>query len=442
MIYLIFGFGASGKGALSLIYNKRDRFYLFDDSIQVRTSALNAYLTTPNIFVLSSIGREVLSEVDTIVLSPGISIKDKRLSSFKGQIISELELAYKRAKGKIIAITGTNGKTTTTRLISHILTTAGKRNVACGNIGLPLSQVAKTRAIKVCEVSSFQLEGAKSFAPNIACLLNITPDHLDRHGSMREYRRIKYSIFSHMGKKSVAILSTTLKSPKSFQGTLLYFGGGKHSSSYIKDGFYCTSLGKERRICPMDKQKYLGIFNHENIMCAILVAKLFNIKDKYISKALSTFVMSPYRLELVYQDANLSVYDDSKATNIDATIRAVKAFDSHESISLILGGSDKDTDFDLLFTSLPQNVKTIYATGQVRDKIKSSFERSSFSATLKTFPTLKDATFDAIQTTPKGIVLLSPASASFDEFSSYKDRGEKFKQYVYLALNSKGDAAL
>ena len=429
--YCICGMGRSGQSALEILYNKKDLFYLFDEDETKLRDIFQSNKKYQNIFIINNITKELLIDFDKIILSPSFSINDKRFILFKDKIISELELGYKNNKNKLIAITGTNGKTTTTSLISHILSCAKINNIACGNIGLPLSSVSKNNIVKVCEVSSFQLEATHKFCPNIACLLNVTPDHLDRHKSMRNYTKIKYKIFENMQKNSYAIINSNLPIPKNIKSKVYTFGKKANNACYISGECYvfCKN-NKEQIVCKTSVSSLVGLFNQENIMCAIIVAKLMGVKNDIISKSLATYKACEHRMKCVYRSKKISVYDDSKATNIDACLRAIQSFQSRQNICLILGGSDKNTDFDLLIKKLPQNVSKIIAVGGVRKKIISSIKRTKCHIKYLSFPTLNIATRYALMSLRSGVLLLSPACASFDEFSSYAERGEKFIKYV------------
>ena len=212
---LIWGFASSGKASFDFLYNKKDKFFIFDNSPHVQKEIISRFSATHNVFALNSINKDVIDGMDLIVISPSVSVFDKNISYAKTigkEVISELELGARNFKGKLVAITGTNGKTTTTRLVGNILKVAGKRHELVGNIGIPIcSKLKHSRGkIFVCETSSFQLEAVKTFHPHIACLLNITEDHLDRHKTMKNYEDMKYRIFANQGAKDYAVIKMGL----------------------------------------------------------------------------------------------------------------------------------------------------------------------------------------------------------------------------------------
>lgn len=435
--YLIFGLGTSGISSLNLLLNKKDKFYLYDDSKENREEIYQKYSSYKNVFGIEILDDTILDMMDTIILSPSISINDDRLKKAKKmgkEVISELELGFRHAKSKIIAITGTNGKTTTTSLIYNILSTAHKKCAVAGNIGYPLSSAVRDirGGYIVTEVSSFQLEGVKNFKPYIACLLNITPDHLDRHGSMKTYCDLKYSIFKNMTKHSFAILNDNLPEIKNFHGKRLKFSHKSQKNCvFNENGKIYLSLGnKKEYIMPATCIKLKGEYNLENVLCAILVAKLCHVKNKYIISAIENFQPDKHRLEKVYEvDGNI-FYDDSKATNVDATFKAVQTLYQAGKIRLIMGGSDKGENYDFLCSQLSQKVSHVYITGDNKHKIATSFDGCGFKNYTMCI-NFNDAVTKALNDLNSGdILLLSPASASFDEFSSYKQRGDKFLEII------------
>ena len=437
-IYLIYGFGKSGQSAFNLIKNKvkNNICYIYDDSLITSEREQETIHKYKDVFVLKKINREVIKKVDIIVLSPGVSIYTPLIvyaKKIKKEVISELELGFRYCKNKLIAITGTNGKTTTTRLITNILNQSGKKAVSVGNIGFPLSQAVldySKKIIFVCEVSSFQLEAIKTFKPKVSCLLNITPDHLDRHRSMCNYRRIKKRIFFNQNKSDYLIFNQKIKlrtQNKPFK--CLSFGvAGLNGCCYEFDNnIYFKPKNKVQKICSCKDFDLMGKHNVENILCAVAVTKSLKVKNKHIVNALKLFKLDSHRVEKIYEKNNILFYDDSKATNIDATICAVNSF--KQNIILILGGSDKGYDYDLLLKKLPQNVTSVLCCGAVRKKILESSQK--FNRKAISFLTLKEATHYACKIAqPQDCVLLSPACASFDEFKNYKHRGEKFLEYI------------
>ena len=439
--YLIFGFEKSGQSALELIYNKKDLFYIYDENENIKITAQEKAKHFLNVFVISNLEKKLLKNVSTIILSPGVSVYHwaiKYAKRNKVEVISELELGFRFVKySKLIAITGTNGKTTTTRLVEDILKKAKKNVVACGNIGLPLTKAVKTakkNSYFVCEVSSFQLEAIKSFKPKVACILNITPDHLNRHKTFITYKKTKFKILKNLDKKCSFVLNGKLKFSATKKPYKVYFFDKKFKQNccYEQDeNIIFKNLNKKITVMNRKDIPIIGTHNIQNIMCAITVCKILKIKNKYIQSAIKNFKLNSHRLENIYTYKNINFYDDSKATNIDATICAINSFNNLT--ILILGGSDKGYSYDEIFKSLPNHIQHVLCCGQVKQKLNASANK--FNKKVEIFDTLKQATVRACELAnlydnlPVN-VLFSPASASFDEFKNYKERGEKFFEYI------------
>ncbi|MBQ3048172.1 MAG: UDP-N-acetylmuramoyl-L-alanine--D-glutamate ligase [Clostridia bacterium] len=438
--YLIFGFEKSGQAAFNLIYNKIDFFYIYDDNKQKQKIAEDAITNKTNVLVLYELSNDLLKKINTIIISPGVSIFHPFVVLAKKrniEVLSELELGFRYLKKvKLIAITGTNGKTTTTRLIEDILKCAKKRVYACGNIGTPIcetAKIAKRGDFLVCETSSFQLEAVKSFKPDIACVLNITPDHINRHKTFRCYKKTKLNIVKNFDKKSIFIYNSNIKLNLKNKNFIKYkINSKKHINSCFvsKNSIYYKRNNKASFVISKQNIPLIGNHNIQNVMFATTVCKILKIKNKYIVNAIKHFKLNNHRLQLVYSNQNASFYDDSKATNIDATICAIKSFNN--STLLILGGSDKGYDYDKVFQNLPKYIKYIFACGEVKNKILESAKK--YNKDIMMFDNLKQATTKACNLASnlngKLNVLLSPASASFDEFKNYKQRGEKFLEYI------------
>ena len=330
-------------------------------------------------------------------------------------------------------MTGTNGKTTTVNLLYEILKCAGKKVEKVGNIGTPLTSVIKhikRKTILLCEVSSFQLEAINKFKPYMAGILNITPDHIDRHKDFLTYRKEKFKIFKNFKPKDKIIVNSNLKLKNKDN---LY----KFSSKQVKKGcfiknkkIYFSNKNKIEDICLIENlpKEMLTKHNLENIMACVCFAKLLKIKNEFILKGINNFKLLPHRLQKVYETEKKIFVDDSKATNIDATLKAMKSFKDKE-IILILGGSNKGYEYNQIFENLSKNVVKVISCGEVSTKIYETGKNFNFN--VEKFLNLNEATKYACKIVkPEQIVLLSPASASFDEFSSYKERGEKFLSYI------------
>ena len=377
---------------------------------------------------------------DLIVVSPGISpdIEPLREARGKGiEIISEIELAFNFIEEPIVAIAGTNGKTTTTTLIGKVLGDAGKRVFVGGNIGLPLIEYVmadKKANYLVAEVSSFQLEGIRRFRPHIAILLNITEDHLDRYASFDEYIVAKLRLFENMDKGDFAIINIddpTIKSRISnlkSQISILPFS----SSTVLKQGIYY----RNRRIIYAVEGveecyatggfKLKGIHNMENIMAAIAAARICGVPKDKILKSIEEFNGLPHRMEFVKEINGVAYYNDSKGTNIGALQKSLVGMNSP--VILIAGGKDKGGDYRVLKDLVRKKVKLLILLGEAKDKMKDAIGDCTETRLVES---LSEAVNVAVKRAATGdVVLLSPACSSFDMFKNYEERGELFRREV------------
>ncbi|MGN0798184.1 MAG: UDP-N-acetylmuramoyl-L-alanine--D-glutamate ligase [Christensenellales bacterium] len=441
--FLIWGFASSGEAGFDLLYNQKDKFFVFDSDKDIQQRLISKFSSWKNVFVLTSINKDVIDGMDSIVISPAVTIFDKNICYAKTigkEVISELELGARNFGGKLVAITGTNGKTTTTRLVGNILKCAGKSYELVGNIGTPIcSKIKKSRhKIFVCETSSFQLEAVKSFHPHIACLLNISEDHLDRHKTMKNYENMKYRIFEKQGKKDYAVVQNGLFVGNITSNVVGFGYGEQKNGCYLLNGQIWFDNGRHAEvICSAGEVKLLGRHNLENVMASVAICKLLKIKNKYIVRGIKTFEPSKHRLQLVKEVGNIRFFDDSKATNIDAVKQALFSMASDRKILLLLGGSEKGLSYEYIFENLPQNVKKVFAFGELSSRIVQTAKENNVQNVIG-FKTLKDATYEACKVADGGCdVLLSPGSASFDEFENYADRGEKFLEYINAFYNEK-----
>ncbi len=371
---------------------------------------------------------------DLIVISPSIA-KEHIIYKFarekKIPLIGEIELGYKIFGGEIAAVTGTNGKTTTTALIGQMLKNDNKSVSVCGNIGVSFSKCAALEKADYAalEVSSFQLESIQDFKPKIACVLNLTPDHLDRHKNMEEYIRSKLNIASNQDESDYLILSQDdipLISLENFHpaAQVLYTSvRGKVKGAYLMGG---KIFFFDEYICDRDQIRLMGTHNVSNALAAICACKLLGVSNKAIIETLSTFDSPAHRIKNVGTYLGKTFYNDSKGTNIAATLKAVQTLSSDT--CLILGGSDKGYEFDELFVNLPPTVKHVYVIGETADKIIAAAYRNRFYEIEKK-NTLEETVFDSVMLSVDS-VLLSPACASFDMFFNYADRGERFVKAV------------
>jgi UDP-N-acetylmuramoylalanine--D-glutamate ligase len=382
---------------------------------------------------------DVLSGLDMIVPSPGVPPSNFLLSEAarrKIPIISEIELACRFLKIPIIAITGTNGKTTTTTLIGKILSRGGKNVFVGGNIGNPLIGYidGKQEAdYAVVEVSSFQLQWIQQFRPHISILLNTTCDHVDYHGTFDAYRMTKERIFENQTNGDFAILNGdephTVNLKEKLAARVLLFSTKKQ----VTDGmfldhnrlFYQASDGVHAEY-PFDMIKIPGLHNAENVMAAVMAARACGCSPEDVVSAIKDFKGIAHRIEFAGEKRGVAFYDDSKGTNVGAVVRALETFS--RPIILLLGGRDKEGDFETLLPLVREKVRELVLFGEARQRINDLIGgtvKTTSAATLKEAIEIAD-----LHSVSGDVVLLSPGCASFDEFSNYKERGNFFKEVV------------
>lgn len=416
---LIYGYGRSGKSVEKVLHSMKISYKIFDDQLSVNGGCYLSSLTKKNIL-----------QFDTIVLSPGVSIFTPIIQYAKKKsikVISELEFASCYISVPMIAVTGTNGKTTTVHLIADILNRAGYQTEVAGNVGIPLSEFIHTTCeYLVVEVSSFQLEAIQKFNPYIAVLLNIDSDHLDRHKTWENYKNAKLAIFKNNSKSSYAVVNggDSNISCRHLNNVVQFDKEYAGSSAYIKNGdiFY-----KQQKIISLAETKFLPS-NVDNALASICVAKLLNCSDDSIIDSLKEYKPLAHRLEKVAIIDGVTYFDDSKATNIHAVTSALANFD--HSVILLLGGKEKDLKFKPFFKKLPKCIYFIVTFGQMGQKLGKQIKKFT-KIPYKTFDSLKEATLFSKNIARQGdVVLLSPACSSFDEFSSYEERGKVWQNYV------------
>ena len=375
---------------------------------------------------------------DLIVVSPGVPVDAPPLvqaRSLGETVIGEIELAAQFLPGPIVAITGSNGKTTTTTLTGEILTASDIPTLVGGNIGTPaisLAERAKPDTVVVLEISSFQLETIQTFRPKIAVVLNVTPDHLDRHRTFEIYTDAKARIFENQQGSDFAVLNaddpTCVAMGARTRAQVFWFSRQKEvqQGAWVRDGniVFRDSKG-QREILQVSEIPLKGAHNLENVLAAVCTGMLMGCAPEKIRKAVRDFKAVEHRLEFVATIDGVDYYNDSKATNVDATIKALESFPAN--IHLILGGKDKGSDYTVLNDLIRQRVKRIYTIGAAAAKIESQVKGAEVVHT----ETLENAIRKAHVAAQSGdIVLLAPACASFDQFKSYEHRGKLFKDIV------------
>ena len=382
---------------------------------------------------------DILNGASMVVPSPGIPPNNQLLvEALKRNIsvISEIELAYRLIRVPILAVTGTNGKTTTTTLLGKILRDSGKKVFVGGNIGNPLIEYAETDQqddFIVAEISSFQLQWIEKFKPFIAVLLNITCDHINYHGSFDEYRRVKASIFARQTKKDFAVLNAEDQEQAGIAESISARTYSFSSKNILPEGIFVRKenivlnipqAGEETY--PLDMIHLPGAHNVENVMAAVMAACLCGCSREDIIASVKAFRGLPHRIEFAGEKKSVKFYDDSKGTNVGSVLRALETFD--RPVILLLGGRDKDGDFETLRPLLKTKTKKVILFGEARERIASLIGEDR--ALVKT-EKLREAIESAYRIAePDDIILLSPGCASFDEFANYKERGNHFKEVV------------
>ncbi len=366
---------------------------------------------------------------DLVVTSPGIPPTAPIFATLANrgiEFISDIELAYRIGGGKLIAVTGTNGKTTTTMLLSHILDVP-----ACGNIGVsPCDFLGNVNASDylVCETSSFQAHYSPTFSPEIAIFTNLTPDHIYFHGSLEEYFEAKAKIFRNMGPNQSAILNLDDPAVAGLAGELkcktYFFSTQKEADAFVKNG---ALYFKNEKIIDVTDVPIVGEHNLQNTLASIIAAKIAGLKGTQIAAKMKTFKAPEHRCEFVTEFNNIKFYNDSKATNPEATIVALKSFEGAD-VTLIAGGRDKGTTLEEFCAVVKKTMKSVILIGEAADRFEKELRESGYKAIFRA-KTLKEAVDTAIAEKPD-VVLLSPAAASFDMFKSFEHRGEEFKKYV------------
>ena len=395
----------------------------------------------PARILIGDLPEEVLDELDLAVLSPGVPIDIPAVNMLRDRgipIWGEVELAYANSKGNVLAITGTNGKTTTTSLLGEIMSLHQESVFVVGNIGTPYTGVAletDEESVTVAEISSFQLETIDTFRPKVSAILNITPDHLNRHHTMEEYIRVKESIAKNQGEEDTCVLNYEDEALREFGKTLkcqvLFFSSLRtlEQGIYLEEGRITYRNGEKKTvICHVSELNLPGRHNYENVMAAAGMALSYGVPAEEICMAVKQFQAVEHRIEYVTEKNGVVYYNDSKGTNPDAAIKGIQAMD--RPTLLIGGGYDKESSYDEWILSFDGKVKYLVLLGETREKIARAARTCGFDNILFA-DTLEEAVKICAERAESGdAVLLSPACASWDMFPSYEVRGRKFKEYV------------
>jgi UDP-N-acetylmuramoylalanine--D-glutamate ligase len=438
---LVVGLGKSGLAAAQFLKERGARVTVSDARPATLIAELPSLLEQGFAVESGSHGLLTFRRQDLIVVSPGVPQTTPELMQVRAMgmhIVGELELGSQFLQGEVIAITGSNGKTTTTSLLGEILKADGRPTLAGGNIGRPVTEMvaeSTPESWSVLEVSSFQLETVETFKPRITLVLNVTPDHLDRHGSFENYAAVKARITENQTAEDFLVLNgedapTQMIAAKS-KAQIYWFSARRR----IKQGafvhgesifFLAKENGTPEPVMPVVEITLAGKHNVENVLAAVCAARLAGVASEVIRKAVGAFKAVEHRLEFVREVAGVKYYNDSKATNVDATVKAMEAFAG--GIHLILGGKDKNSDYTLLGPLLRERVKTVITVGSAAEKIEREL---AGIVKIESAETLAKAVAYARSVAEAGdTVLLAPACASFDQFDSYEHRGRVFKELV------------
>ena len=443
--YAVIGTGISGVAAAELLLSDKENVILFDSN-----EALNEddfYRENPHLkevpLYKGELPSDVKDKITTLVLSPGVPTDSPFVSDFREKninIIGEIELAYRHEKGRVAAITGTNGKTTTTALLGFLLRTAFSDVKVVGNIGIPYTRMVASSTpdtVTAAEISSFQLETIQTFAPSVCAILNITPDHLNRHHTMENYIKAKEAITSYQTKEDVCVLNYEDEVLREFGKTLkqrvIFFS----SKRRLEDGYFFENGAIYRayrnengalKLIDVSSLKILGEHNYENVMAAAACAESMGVPVDAIRSALPSFTAVEHRIEYVCERDGVVYYNDSKATNPDAAIKGICAM--NRPTILIGGGYDKGNEFDEWIDAFDGRVKRLVLIGETKDKIREACDRAGFSD-YEYAEHFEEAVKKCMDMAEAGdAVLLSPACASWDMFKSYEERGNVFKDIV------------
>ena len=384
---------------------------------------------------------DIIEDMDILVMSPGVPTDLPFVNKARENnipVIGEIELAYMFCKSPIIGITGTNGKTTTTTLVGDICKAYYNNTFVVGNIGNPFTDITldtTNDGAVVAELSSFQLETIKEFTPKVSAVLNITPDHLNRHHTLENYIAAKERVFENQTADDYCILNyndeTTKAMANKTKAKVIFFSlnNSLEEGIYSDDkSIYIKALGYDQKVVDIDELKILGGHNVENAMAAIGCSIALGVPMDIVVKVLKAFTAVEHRIEYVTTVNDIEFYNDSKGTNPDASIKAVEAM--KRPICIIAGGYDKGSDFTEWIDTFKGRVKFVAVIGAVKDKIVDTLNKADFT-NYKTADTFEEAIDLCYENAEKGdCVLLSPACASWDMFKSYEQRGEIFKDYV------------
>lgn len=441
---LVIGTGISGIGAAKLLSQMGSKVVLFDEKADVDQDSIRKKLgdnETIEIYTKELPG-QIKDNTTLLILSPGVPTDALLVTSFQDRnvlIWGEIELAYECSKGKVIAITGTNGKTTTTSLVGEMVKDYYGSTFVVGNIGNPYTEIAletKEESVTVAEISSFQLETIENFHPVISAILNITPDHLNRHHTMEKYIEAKEAVAKNQTKQDICVLNYENVYTRDFglrtSASPIYFSSERvleNGYYLVNEDIYYSEAGKSKRIMNIYDMNLVGMCNVENVMAAIAIGRGMNITFESLLKTIRNFKAVEHRIEFVANKRGVAYYNDSKGTNPDAAIQGIKAM--NRPTILIGGGYDKNSEYDEWINAFDGKVKKLILIGQTRDKIADCARSHGFNDIIFAESLEEVMKLCRELAVPGDAVLLSPACASWGMFPNYEVRCRMFKDFVY-----------
>lgn len=439
---LVFGSGISGIGAVKLLEDHGAEVILYDGNDKLDKVAMKEQLGdgVKAEIILGEFPEKLIDTLDIAVLSPGVptdlpvvnAMRDKKVA-----VIGEVELAYAFGKGDVLAITGTNGKTTTTTLLGEIMKAYKEHTYVVGNIGNPYTVAARQMeedAVAVAEMSSFQLESIVTFRPKVSAILNFTPDHLNRHHTMEAYVNAKKNIAKNQTAEDYCILNYEDERTREFgehiDAQVIYFSSRQklEKGIYLDNGNMIYKNPEEVLVCKVDELQLLGMHNYENYMAAVAMSAVYGVPMDIIRKVIRAFKGVEHRIEYVTEKNGVVYYNDSKGTNPDAAIKGIQAMNRRT--VLLGGGYDKGSEFTEWINAFDGKVKKLILIGATKEKIAADAEKCGFHDYVFA-DTFEEAVLLAAKTAESGeAVLLSPACASWGMFPNYEVRGDEFKRIV------------
>lgn len=439
---LVFGSGISGIGACNLLQQVGKSVILYDGNTALDIGKIKEQFSEPEKIdvILGTLSDEIIESLELVVMSPGVPVDlpiVQKMQSKGIAIWGEIELAYTYGKGDVLAITGTNGKTTTTALLGEIMKNYQEEVYVVGNIGNPYTTVAfnmSEASVAVAEVSSFQLETIHDFHPRVSAILNITPDHLNRHHTMEAYIAAKEDIAKNQTEADTCVLNYEDQVTREFgakiKAQVLYFSSRRKLDKgiYLQDGNIIYKNEKEVLLCNVNELQLLGMHNYENIMAASAMALAYGVPVTIVRDTIKAFSGVAHRIEFVCEKDGVAYYNDSKGTNPDAAIKGIQAM--NRKTLLIGGGYDKDSEYEEWIEAFDGKVKHLVLLGQTKEKIAQAARRVGFEDIILTESLEEAVAVCKKLAEPGDAVLLSPACASWGMFKNYEERGDRFKELV------------